>query len=163
MHKRNSSLSTVFSISLILSGSFLASSVNVFSRITSLIVKFRILEVLNFLKLQFVFTIPKFKFSFDGSHFFAFCFFYLHHCRLLKSYMFLLLIQQILSWLFHLIHLFKSWSVKAFFSTFYNVFVSLISFYINNEAVCIHIAKFYIFTIFWFYIIMPIFIDFSFI
>ena len=37
---------------------------------------------------------------------------------------------------------------KSFSNIFFNIFVNVICFYMNSEAVCIHITKFYILTIF---------------
>ena len=57
--------------------------------------------------------------------------------------------------------LFKNWSVKSCFNI-YNILVNIICFYMNNRSLCIHITKFCILTIFWFYIIKSRFIHYSF-
>ena len=44
---------------------------------------------------------------------------------------------------------------KKFFKIFCNIFANIICFYMENEPVYIRIIKFRIFTIFWFYIIIP--------
>ena len=44
---------------------------------------------------------------------------------------------------------------KTFFKTFCNIFANIICFYMDNEPVYIRITKFCIFTMFWFYIIIP--------
>ena len=97
--------------------------------------------------------------------------FYLHHCCLLNSYMFSLLIQEIISWFVRIIHLslvqlFIQFfflvmaclilcGAKTFFKIFCSIFANIICFYKDNERVYIRITKFYIFTMFWFYIIIP--------
>ena len=49
--------------------------------------------------------------------------------------------------------LFQNLKSTSLYKIFCNIFLNIICFYMDNEAVCIHIT--YIFTIFWFYIIIP--------
>ena len=103
------------------------------------------------------------------THFFVPFAFYFHHFRLLNSYMFLLLVQKIISLFVHLIHValvqllfYVFLLVMVCFNILYNIFINIFCFSINNEAICTHITKFCIFTIFWFYIIMQNFTLYSF-
>ena len=91
---------------------------------------------------------------------------YLHHCCLMNSYMFSLLIQEILSWFVRIIHLslvqlfihffflvmacLILCGAKTFFKIFCNIFANIICFYMDNEPVYIRITEFCIFTSFGF-------------
>ena len=113
----------------------------------------------------------QFYYFFYDTLFCAFCLFIFSTISI-SNRRFLLLIQQIPSLFFHLIHLslikllfyflfftmvslIHNLKYQTCFNNFYNVFINVICFYVNNETVCTHITQSYFYTIFWFYAIIP--------